>query len=197
MQKRPYLVSLAIILILAWYYFIFRAFPITLGFVNAVVAFASTFIISLSFLFGPLAKFVKFFGKYLHDRKDYGLIGFGLAALHTFLAVPNMLSNNKEILLADAGSLAFAAIAFAIFILMALTSTNEWMQSLGYNNWKNLQRTGYLAFLFVAFHIVLLESGIFLTRTIGMIALSVILGIILLRIIASIFGMPALEKIKV
>ncbi len=194
----PYIISALIMGILAWYYFIFRGFAVSVSFVNSVVAFSAVFIIGLSFAFGPLARFIHFFRPWLVYRKDFGLIGFALAALHIVLVVPMMLlEETREFNFGDVASLAVAAVAFMIFLLMALTSTAKWVEKLGYDNWKNLQRMGYIAIVLVLFHVVLLEKGVFLTRIIGQIAIGFVLVVLLLRAIALAFGMPPHEDIKV
>lgn len=192
-ERNAWVVSGVVVLLLALYYFVFLGRPVSLGLMNAVVAFSSTFIIGFSFLLGPLSRIAPFFRQFLYMRKPFGLIGFGLAALHTLLVVPVQLSNTREILLGDVASIAFAAIAFLIFFLMSLTSTQSWMEKLGYENWKSLQRTGYLAFAFLLFHIVLLEKGVFLSRLTGQIAIAFILLALLLRAVLLVTGKPNAE----
>ncbi|MDO8427868.1 MAG: ferric reductase-like transmembrane domain-containing protein [Candidatus Diapherotrites archaeon] len=193
-ELKPHLISILVILILSWYYFIYSGRPLALNFVNAVTAFSSTFIIGLSFLWGPLARFIPIFKHTLSYRKPLGLWGFGLAALHVLLVVFVLLGNSREVTFADIVSIGVAAVAFVIFSLMALTSSNEWVVKLGYSNWKSLQRTGYLAFAFVLFHIVLLEKGIFLSRLTGQIAIGFILVIFLLRALVLLFKIPLPEQ---
>ena len=197
MRKRPYIISAIVILILLWYYFIYRAFPVNLGFVDSVVAFSAMILITFSFLLGPVARFVPLFKKQLIERKDYGLIGFSLAALHTVLIVFKMISETDAITFGAVVSIVFAGIAFIVFLLMAVTSTKKWVKLLGYTNWKNLQRTGYLALLFVAFHVVLLENGVFLNRLTGQVAIGLILVTLLLRGIVLILRIPGEKKIEV
>ncbi len=194
----PYAISAIIVGILSWYYFIFRGFAVSIGFINSVVAFSTIFIIGMSFILGPLARFIHFFRVWLAYRKDFGLIGFAFAALHIALVVPMLLLEaTREFDFGDVASLAVAALAFMIFTLMALTSTAKWVEKLGYDNWKNLQRLGYIAIVLVLFHVVLLEKGVFLTRIIGQIAVAFVLIILLLRGIAQVLGMPPHEEIKV
>ena len=195
MNKRPFVISAIVILAFAWYYFIFRAFPVNMGFLNAVTAFSATIILSLSFFMGPLANIVHWFKPYLHDRKEYGLIGYSLAAIHLLLAILVMLEPGREFVFADIGSIVFAGMAFVIFTIMAFTSTNKWVTSLGYDNWKMLQRTGYIALASVAAHIVLLEEGVFLKRETGIIVIDFILLILILRIILLFLGIRSKEKI--
>lgn len=195
-KLRPYIVSLIVVAILAWYYFISRGFPVNIGFIGSVTAFSATFLIGFSFILGPIARFIPGFAKLLVDRKAYGLAGYALAGLHAFLSGFNLLNEAGAVTFADVGSLAFAAIAFMIFTLMALTSTNKWLDALGEKNWKNLQRTGYLAFAFVLMHIILIKQGVFLARTTGQIAIALILAVLFLRALALVLGIPSREKVK-
>ncbi len=196
-EKPAWIIAILVVATLSAYYFGVMARPVSLNFVNAIVAFSATFIIGFSFILGPLARIASFFKKQLYLRKPFGLIGFGLAALHMILVVPVQLLGSREITLTDAASLAFAGIAFLIFMLMSLTSNQKWMDKLGYDNWKSLQRTGYIAFIAVLFHIVLLEKGVFLTRITGQIAIGFILLALLLRGIFLALGKKNPEPIQV
>lgn len=139
MEKRAHIVSLIVILLLALYYFVVRHFPLQLSTVNGVFAFAALFLIGFSFLLGPLARFAKpVFLRFLHDRKTYGLWGYCLAIAHIFLSFLVVLPEKDPISLADAMSLAVAAVAILIFSLMAWTSNSKWMEKLGYDNWRSL-----------------------------------------------------------
>lgn len=171
----------AVVSILSWYYFIFLGFPVNLNFLNSLVAFSATFLISISFFLGPISRFFPYCRQYLDLRKPIGLVGYAFAAFHTLLVVFVLLEEAHEITFGEVASIGFAAIAFMIFTLMALTSTHNWVEKLGYKNWKSLQRTGYLALVFVIFHVVLLKQGVFLTRTSGQVAISLVMVILFLR----------------
>ena len=194
MQKIAYAVSLLIIAIFSWYYFISRGFPLEIQYINAVAAFSSTVIIALSAIAGPLARFIPRLRKIVETRRPLGLVGFGLAALHTALVVPILLQDARAATLSDTASIAFAAIAFMIFALMALTSTSSWVEKLGLENWKNLQRLGYLAMAFVIFPVILLQGGVFLNRITGQAVILIVLVAILARAIVLIMKKPAVES---
>ncbi|HIH09716.1 MAG TPA: hypothetical protein HA254_03510 [Candidatus Diapherotrites archaeon] len=190
-NKPAYIVSALVVAIFSWYYFISRAFPVNVQYLNAVVAFSAVVIIGISFLLGPLAKFVKFTAKYEGQRKAFGIIGYALACAHVLLIVPLLLQSSPQLTLGDAASLAVAAVAFMIFTLMALTSTQKWAQSLGYDNWKSLQRTGYIAIVLVMVHVLLLQKGVFLTRITGQVAIGIVLLVLLLRGLCLVTGKPS------
>lgn len=185
----PLFISSLVVLFFSWYYFIFRAFPVSLSFVNAIVAFSGTFLITASFILGPLARLLPFIKGEIAYRKSFGLYGYGLVSLHLLLSIFVMLGEDRAIALADAGSLAFAAIAFMIFTIMALTSTASWLKMLGYDNWKALQRTGYVALVAVLAHVALIESGKVLTRQTGIAVAVFIMAALLLKIITMLLGM--------
>ena len=187
-------ITVVVLAILSWYYFIFLGFPVNLNFLNSIVAFSATFLISIAFFLGPISRFFPYCRQYLDLRKPVGLVGYAFAALHTLLVVFVLLEESSEVTFSEVASIGFAAVAFVVFTLMALTSTPKWIEKLGYQNWKSLQRTGYLALIFVIFHVVLLEQGVFLSRTIGQVAVIAVLGILLLRIFALILRKKAQKK---
>ncbi|MBI5553794.1 MAG: hypothetical protein HY917_03565 [Candidatus Diapherotrites archaeon] len=187
----PRIIVGLVVALFAFYYFVWMGRPLGLNYLNAVLAFSSVFVIGYSFLLGPLARFIPFFTHFLSDRKAFGLMGFSLAATHIFLSGLVLLSHARTITLADAVSIAVAALAFMIFTLMAVTSTQAREEKLGYANWKSLQRTGYLAFAMVLLHVALLEQGIFFSRLTGQLAIGFILLVLLLRAIAGVLEKPA------
>ena len=192
----PVIVSAAIIAIFSWYYLIVRAQPLNFQWANAIVAFSAVIILGLAMVAGSLAKFVKPLSKYAHYRREFGLIGFALAAIHIALVIPILIYSDEPALWANAISAAVAAVAFTIFLLMTLTSTESWMKNIGYENWKNLQRTGYIALVLVMFHIILLDKGAFLTRITGQVAIGFVLLILLLRALAFAFNAKSHENPK-
>ncbi len=180
MHTLPYALSAAVIAVLAWYYFIQQGFPVNLNFTNAVVAFSATVVLALAFLAGPVGR-IRRLKRALLYRKDFGLVGYALASVHVLLSAWLVMDREAPIAYSDASSLVFAGVAFMVFTLMAITSTRSWVRHLGYANWKNLQRTGYVALAFVAIHIVLLQQGVFLERTVGQWTLSLVLFVFLAR----------------
>ena len=189
---KAHLLALLIIAAFSWYYFIVRAFPPSINFANAIAALSATILIGISFLLGPLSRFLPaLFNKILCLRKNIGLWGYGLALLHIVLVAYALLGSKDPITFSDAISLAVAAVAFMIFTLMAITSTASWIAKLGYANWKQLQRTGYLAFALVLVHVAVIENGVFLGRLPAQIALAVILIALLLRALLYLAGHPS------
>lgn len=135
---------------------------------NMVAAVAGLFIVGAVFLIGPLSRyFPNQFCKYRAYRKFLGLFGFGLILIHVFLSlvfayhldVGKMVNQNPKAL-----GFYSAVIAFFIFLLMSITSTDKaiklFNQKLGgYNNWKLLQTTGYIAMSLALLHFLILETN--------------------------------------
>ncbi|MBI4019449.1 MAG: ferric reductase-like transmembrane domain-containing protein [Candidatus Aenigmarchaeota archaeon] len=194
MQRVPHIISAFVVLMLSWYYFFSLGRPFGINYLNAIAAFSAVFIIGMSFLLGPIARFVPALREDLQYRKTFGLWGYVLASVHLALVPMVLLQNSREMTLADGASMAFAAVAFMIFTLMAITSTGKWIATLGYENWKSLQRTGYIAMAAMIFHVALLEGGVFFSRTTGIAAMAFILFVFLLRAIVLILGIRKVQK---
>jgi DMSO/TMAO reductase YedYZ heme-binding membrane subunit len=184
MRVAPAVITVLVVAAFAGYYWVYRSFPVNLSFTNAIIAFSATVVLTLSFFCGPLARLIPPLRRAFAYRKDFGLYGYALAALHALLAAWDVYDRADPIAYSDATSIAFAAVAFMIFTLMALTSTSSWIRSLGYENWKNLQRTGYIALAFVFIHIALLQQGVFFERETGQVALTFILLTFFLRAVS-------------
>ncbi|MEX0932616.1 MAG: ferric reductase-like transmembrane domain-containing protein [Candidatus Pacearchaeota archaeon] len=183
MEKRPYVVSLIVVLVFCWNYFIYLSRPFELNYINAVVAFSGAILLGFSMAMGSLAKFIRPFRRILNDRRKYGMIGYSLISLHVFLVMLIIFQNESPATMSFVVSIAFAVFSFAIFSIMAFTSSNKWIKSLGIEKWKKIQNLGYLALVFVIAHIALLANGAFVTqRLTGQIVLSFLMLVLLLKI---------------
>lgn len=150
---------LALVLILWAFY---GYFAVSWSMANKIAALAGLALASVTFLLGPLARFWPgVFAKYITHRKYLGLCAFALILVHTVLSivfyydlsVDKMLNENPKVL----GFYAATA-AFAIFLLMSVTSTQKACDMLGYKAWKAVQMTGYLALLLSLVHFYILET---------------------------------------
>lgn len=184
-------ISLGIFAGYAWYYWIYRGFPVSAGFINAVTAFSATVILTLSFALGPLTHWVRRIKRWRTYRKDFGLIGYVLACAHILISAWYVVDRDGPIAYSDAMSLAVAAVSFAIFSMMALTSNSTWIRRLGYENWKALQRTGYVALVMLFLHIGMLSQGAFFERITGQVALFFILAVLLVRALVLVLQLAA------
>lgn len=189
---------LSILLLWAFY----GNFELSWRMANKIAALAGLFIISLTFIIGPLSKFFPlYFGKYKAHRKFLGIAGFVLVALHAILSI--IFYYNLDIAymvsLENPKVLGFysALIAFLIFLLMTLTSTAEAVRKLGYPLWKSVQMTGYLALALSLLHFFILETtpdGIFKVRTLGMLIFYFTLLALVLRIAVFLLSLPPRKK---
>ncbi len=129
---------------------------------NKAIALAAVVFIALSYDFGPLARFwPKAFVPELPARKFFGLLGFGLAAVHALISLlifspayyPKFFAEGGKLNLTGELSMLFGVLAFFIFLAAALTSLPPVAASMGRRQWQAVQRLGYLAFFLVLLHV--------------------------------------------
>ena len=138
----------------------FDNFPLYI--MNKAVAMAATILIGLSFLLGPLARFWPAqFSPHLYLRKHLGVIGFGLAALHAIMSLVLLNPANYSRFYVESGkfnligesSMMFGILAFLIFAAISITSLPPIEKHMHPDQWKLVQRCGYLAYIFVLLHV--------------------------------------------
>lgn len=129
---------------------------------NKVFALAAIGLISAVFLLGPLTKlWPKVFARFLYLRKPVGLVGFGIAAIHSVysfiviyeMSIGKMFIDNPKYI----GAVT-AVLSLFIFFLMSITSTKEAVAKMGYRRWKALQTFGYAGLLLALAHFFILET---------------------------------------
>ncbi len=129
---------------------------------NKAIALAAVVFIALSYDFGPLARFwPKVFVPELSTRKFFGLLGFGLAAVHSIVSLllfnsayyPRFFAQAGKLNLTGELSMLFGVIAFSIFSIIAVTSIPSVEKSIDSKRWQALQRLGYFAFFLVMLHV--------------------------------------------
>ncbi len=185
---------LALLLFLAFYNF--STAPLVL---MSSTALSAVVVVGITFIIGPLSRFVKAANRYKAYRKYLGLSAFALMVLHAALAlvfyydldIVSMLSAGKQRTL----QVYSALIAFFIFFLMSITSNQMSIKLLGPRNWKLLQTTGYVAMAFVMLHFMLANTqrGVFeITRLYAAIAFLFGIIVILARIL--VLALVAFEK---
>src|SRR3989338_591578 len=192
MKYKIHLVPIIFFLLILAYFVLVRARPLEVGTVSNSFAVAATIVIGLCFITGPLSRLKPHFVHLLKYRKPLGLWGFAFAAIHTVAAFAVEYSFNiffayspaNENLLALIGG----TIAFVIFLAMALTSRVKYIKSMGYEKWKKLQRTGYIAFFFVLLHFTLINNMAFVNRQIGQLLFAFALFVLLLRMLVILLG---------
>lgn len=132
----------------------------TLFFINKTAAQTAVVLVGLSFLLGPLCKIFHFLSHHLRYRKYFGLAGFAAIIVHVILSLAQY---NDRFPLAwyreHALGIAFAITAVVIFLILAITSTNRSIHWLGGNQWKMVQRTGYIGLLYTLIHMYVVANS--------------------------------------
>jgi DMSO/TMAO reductase YedYZ heme-binding membrane subunit len=127
-------------------------------------AAAAALMIGISFAFSSLGYYLRFFATRLSYRKYFGLVGYYLALLYSFMLLfvdpaRYFFGFSSHVFSAD---FILGLLAMAIFSLMALVSNNWWMRKLGPGHWRLILRMGYLAYGMLIIRAVILEGGIWL-----------------------------------
>jgi DMSO/TMAO reductase YedYZ heme-binding membrane subunit len=145
-----------LIVLLVWLFYV-SGEPLSLTrLLNKILASSGTIMIALSFLLGPLGKFMKLKPEIWVYRKNLGMFGFGLIALHALISLsfssPFIFTAENTLFLAS------GALSFIIFSVLAAASSSLVIEGLGYENWVKIQRTGYFALLLALVHFALREQ---------------------------------------
>lgn len=141
----------------------FDNFPLFIT--NKAAALSATILIGISFLLGPLARFwPNQFSPHLYLRKHFGVIGFAMAALHAIMSLvllnpanyPRFYLQNGKFNLIGESSMLFGILSFLIFSAISVTSLPPIEKHMHPNQWKLVQRFGYLAYIFVLLHVTIM-----------------------------------------
>ena len=193
MKYKIHLVPIVIFLLTLIYFVAFRGRPLDPSTASNSFAIAATFVIGFCFLLGPLSRLRPHaFVHLLRYRKALGLWGFLFAAIHVACAI--LLVYGLNILSAynpsgeNFWSIIAGTIAFIIFLVMTVTSRVKYIKSMGYEKWKRLQRTGYIAFFFVLIHFTIINGMSFVNRTLGQLLFAFVLFVLLLRVLIILMG---------
>ena len=186
-MKKIHFVPVIIFLLVLFYFVAIRARPLSPGVASNSFAIAATFVIGLCFVLGPLSRMKPdAFLPMLRHRKPLGLWGFLFAAIHVagvLIIAFGTIADPENLYSTISG-----IVAFAIFTLMAATSTGKAIARMGYAKWKKLQRVGYIAFFLVLIHFTIIEKGAFVSRQIGQAIFGFVLLVLLLRILMILAG---------
>jgi DMSO/TMAO reductase YedYZ heme-binding membrane subunit len=166
---------------------------------NKALALSSVTIVALSFAIGPLARMNSArFNPWMRDRKLFGLVGYGMAAVHTMITLmlftpanyPKFFDSTTQ-QINGTGQLAvlFGVLALAVTTLLAITSINPIRQSMGVAQWRKLHQFGVSSLALLAGHIVFMgfagwmkpETWLGGLPPITLIAIVPVLGVALLR----------------
>tara|TARA_Y100000310_G_C20339154_1_gene648958 strand:+ start:12 stop:683 length:672 start_codon:yes stop_codon:yes gene_type:complete len=144
----------------------FRRFNYNLYIANKAIASAAVMLIGVSFLIGPLARFwPDTWVSKLYLRKHFGVFGFAVAVLHIIITLILLSPEQYPKLYTEAGtlnataqwSLLLGTLAILMFAVISITSIPSIERAMSKRKWLIIQRTGYLAFLFVLIHLVQLK----------------------------------------
>ena len=189
---RSLVISVIVFLSIMAYFVLLRGRSFDLAFSNRALAIVSVFLLGFSFILGPLARFFpQLFVSKLEYRKPLGLWGYLFAIVHILLS---LLIVNPEVYAQSRLSLVFGMLAIIIFSFVAFSSQTKSINAFGFDRWQKIQRTGYLAYLFVILHFGLLEGGTFLTRQIGQVVLTFALLVLASRLVVVFMGPPKIKK---
>lgn len=133
---------------------------------NGSFALAAMILIGLSFALSGLCYFWDFVDTKIIYRKYLGLVGFGFAMLHGIISSYSYLVSATNGAVFDffyrwdvfgvgvSNVIAFSLglIGLLIFIIMALISNKYAIHELGGKRWRQLLRTGYIAYVLAVFH---------------------------------------------
>lgn len=126
----------------------------TTFFVNKALAETAFTLICFSYLLGPLCKLFPFLGRFIHYRKQFGLMGFSIVLAHIGASLLQINDRFKVSWYLDHWTGMVAAIlATLIFITITLVSNKSAIQKLGGKKWKMIQRLGYVAIVLTLIHI--------------------------------------------
>src|SRR3989338_2139975 len=130
---------------------------------NKGIALSAVLLIALSYVIGPLTRFSpKTFSPWLTTRKYFGLLGFGLAAIHGIISLlifdpsyyPRFFGENGKLDFNGELSMLFGVISIIIFSVVSISSLNTIEKTIEKKEWLKIQRMGYLAFILVMLHVV-------------------------------------------
>lgn len=169
---------------------------------NKSIALGATLIIGLSYLFGPFARFwPKIFVPLLYQRKHLGITGFALAALHAIMSIilispayyGRLYEDNGKLTGSGEMMLLFGILAFAVFSAIAITSLPPIEKHMHPDQWKRVQRFGYMAYLMVLVHVTVLgfkgwlrpDSWQYGLMSISLIAALSIVLVLIVRLLAT------------
>ncbi len=164
--------------------------------VSKAFGYAAVLTGSMTFLLGPMSRiFPKQFAHFLKFRKALGLWSVLFLFVHSIIFLQTFYNwNFSNFMNFDSPygvSFTSAIFSLIIFIVMTVTSTMGAVKKMGVKNWKRIQRTGYFALIFGAFHFVLFPSSGFIETLHGQLLLTFVIFAIVLKILSMILRFEA------
>jgi DMSO/TMAO reductase YedYZ heme-binding membrane subunit len=119
-------------------------------------AFSGATFISLSLLSSVIFKFKPVYARYWYVRRSLGVAGWFFILMH-FWGVTNLYYAGDYSFIFSSlnpreNPVILGFVAYPIFFLMALTSTDWAVSKLGYHKWKTIHRLVYFAYLASVMH---------------------------------------------
>ncbi|MBI2579715.1 MAG: ferric reductase-like transmembrane domain-containing protein [Candidatus Aenigmarchaeota archaeon] len=199
------LVSFLIIFLVAFGYAVLRynvmkgvpADQIPLYVSNKAFALASVVLIGISFIMGPLARFnQRKFAHGLYLRKYFGVLGFGVAAMHGVISLllfspsyyPRFFTEAGKLTFSGELSMLFGVLSIFIFSAVAVTSLPSVEKGVHPRQWLFVQRLGYIAFALVLLHVTAMGWKGWLDASgwpAGMLPISLIAALAIILVLAA------------
>lgn len=132
---------------------------------NKAISLSAIVFICMSYAFGSLARiWPHLFIPWLTLRKHFGLLGFGLAALHALLSLllftpayyPKFFFESGKLTLIGELSMLFGVLAFFIFSFVAIVSVPAIAKDLDPRRWLAIQKLGYFGCVLVLLHVTIM-----------------------------------------
>lgn len=156
---KTFLFSLCILAFFLLYLFA-RTGSLTLFTLNQAVANNALFLIGLSMMLSSLCYFWNFIDTKIIYRKYLGVIGavYGFFHIGYFFQLLWRRATNPRILFSEGISTFFGLAAIILFLFMIVISSRYAIHELGSARWRKMLRyAGYIGFVFLLFHLLLVE----------------------------------------
>lgn len=132
---------------------------------NKAISFSAIVFIALSCSLGTLTRhWPLIFSSLLNQRKYFGLLGFGLAVVHSVISLlifnpeyyAKFFSQNGQLTLSGELSMFFGVFAFFVFGVMAITSFPGVAGSIDRKTWIRIQKYGPFGLFLTLIHLVMM-----------------------------------------
>ncbi|MEY3470729.1 MAG: hypothetical protein RLZZ223_79 [Candidatus Parcubacteria bacterium] len=119
------------------------------------------FLIGFSLLLGPVAKFWNSFDKFLHYRKQLGILGFIYVLIHGFVGTIIYVIPNPSLLWTNYWAVALGILSLYLLFICYAISEIIVIKVLGPKKWRRLLRyLSYAAFILATIHIYLAKLSV-------------------------------------
>lgn len=129
--------------------------------INKVFAGVAIFQLGIVLLIGPLCRMFDIFDHFLRFRKEFGMIAFFFAVLHSISSLFFLKSHFpiEKYLTTGKGPFTFGLMGILILIFIFLISNKKSMNNIGFKGWWIIQYWGVrVVFFVVALHVFLMKT---------------------------------------